>query len=69
VSGFPRVKGRLPPLLELCRKCQRHVMPGTDGCPHCSADVTAARERHEAAMQKWNAAVEVFAKLKTRTRH
>ena len=40
--------GRLPTELELCRACNRHIFPEEVACPHCGADVAAARARYEA---------------------
>jgi Y-X(10)_GDL-associated radical SAM protein len=50
--------GRLPPLLELCRACSRHVYGHEVLCPHCGADVAEARARHEAGRARHAAAVE-----------
>ena len=40
--------GRLPAELVLCRACDRHVFPEEVACPHCGADVAAARAAWEA---------------------
>lgn len=45
VAGGP---GRQPHELVLCHACERHVFPEETACPHCGADVAAARERHDA---------------------
>ena len=50
--------GRLPPRLELCRACERHVWAHETACPHCGADVAEARARHEAGRARRAAAVD-----------
>jgi Y-X(10)_GDL-associated radical SAM protein len=39
--------GRLPEDLEICRACDRHIFREETACPHCGADVAAARARYE----------------------
>jgi Y-X(10)_GDL-associated radical SAM protein len=45
----PRIREhRVPPVLELCRGCDRFVLPATLVCPHCGSDVVAMAARHAA---------------------
>jgi hypothetical protein len=46
-KGAPSVVGRLPPALGMCRDCNRHVLPGTETCPHCGSEVAAAQAAYE----------------------
>lgn len=39
-------EGRVPPRLELCRACNRHVHAHEVGCPHCGASLAAAAAAH-----------------------
>ena len=57
----PAVKGRIPPRLEQCRGCNRHLMPGEKKCPHCGADVAKARRTYARSLKK---VAEAHAKLK-----
>jgi hypothetical protein len=54
----PAVKGRIPPRLEMCRRCYCHVMPGHKKCPHCGVDLAKARRAWERNMKKVAAAHE-----------
>lgn len=40
--------GRIPPRLELCRACNRHIYAHETACPHCGADVAQANARFQA---------------------
>lgn len=39
-------KQRLP-FMELCRGCQRHILPETEECPHCGGNVRALADEYE----------------------
>jgi Y-X(10)_GDL-associated radical SAM protein len=54
--------GRLPPRLELCRACRCHIYAHEAVCPHCGADVAAARVAYEAERAR---ALEAMARLET----
>lgn len=51
--GAPPDVGRVPPRLELCYDCKRHIYAHEIACPHCGGDVAAGharqREDHERA--------------------
>lgn len=40
-------EGRVPTRLALCHACDRHVFDHESACPHCGADIAAARAEHE----------------------
>jgi Y-X(10)_GDL-associated radical SAM protein len=44
-------EGRVPPRLELCRACERHIFDHEVECPHCEAD----RARRQAVMDRLTA--------------
>jgi hypothetical protein len=52
--------GRIPPRLELCRACRRHIYAHERACPHCGADVAEAEARFQAERAR---AEEVMARL------
>ena len=54
MSGPP---GRVAPSLELCRGCNQFVHAHERDCPHCGANVAAARAGHEAALREVRQAV------------
>jgi Y-X(10)_GDL-associated radical SAM protein len=46
--GTPPDQGRVPPHLELCRACRRHIYAHETACPHCGANVAEAQARYDA---------------------
>ena len=43
LRGVARSRGgRVPPRLEVCRSCNRHVFAGEETCPHCQGDIAVA---------------------------
>jgi len=40
-------EGRVPPQLDVCHGCDRHVHENARTCPHCGGDLAAARAEHE----------------------
>jgi Rubredoxin-like zinc ribbon domain (DUF35_N) len=57
-GGHPQAPGRVPPKLDLCRACNRYVYPHEVSCPHCGADIAAARDAHEETVQRRRALIE-----------
>jgi hypothetical protein len=51
-SSLPPARFRVPPRLALCPSCQQHVIPGSETCPNCGADLaTEGRARADAAQR------------------
>jgi Y-X(10)_GDL-associated radical SAM protein len=46
----PRHEGIIPAELDICRACHCHIWPDETDCPHCGADVLAAKARYEEAV-------------------
>lgn len=44
--------GRVPPKLDICRRCNEYVWSGDTCCPHCGADMKAAAQEYEEAAER-----------------
>lgn len=62
-KGPSREAGHLPTQLEVCRGCDRHIFAHEVACPHCGADVAAARARYEADRARRQAVMRNLAML------
>lgn len=48
---FPRMKGRLPPLLVRCPGCGQHLYDSAKTCVHCGGDQATLRKKQLAAFK------------------
>jgi len=54
-SPLPPAKFRVPPRLALCPRCEQHVLPGSQTCPNCGADLDAGGPAPSEAAQRLQA--------------
>jgi Y-X(10)_GDL-associated radical SAM protein len=51
-SSKKRREPAAPIRLELCRGCDRHIMPGTITCPHCGGNVESLSKVHDKRLRE-----------------
>ena len=52
-----RIKGRLPPRLSRCPRCQQHIFSTAKRCPHCDGELKVLQRKQLNAIKRAEAAL------------